>query len=127
MSRLRVSVAVLAATAAAVGTTAVTAGTSEAAPRAAEAVLAGSADPFVSSARATGDVAGSTQLTIEVWLRPDEAAAEQFAAEVSTPGSALFGEYLTPDAYTARFGASRAAVTGVEVLAALGGIHGRRD
>ena len=40
MSRLRVSVAVLAATAAAVGTTAVTAGTSEAAPRAAEAVLA---------------------------------------------------------------------------------------
>jgi subtilase family serine protease len=107
-------VAVVGATAAAVGTTAATAAPSEAAPRAAESLLAGSADPFTSYTRATGEVAGSMDLTIEVWLKPNQAAAEQFAAAVSTPGSSLFGHYLTPAAYTARFGASRGAVAGVE-------------
>ena len=82
--------------------------------RPAEAVLAGSAVPFASHSQSTGDVAGSTRLTIEMWLKPDLTAAESFAAAVSTPGSKLFGHYLSPAAYTARFGASRGAAAGVE-------------
>ncbi|MBV9384485.1 MAG: hypothetical protein JOY82_10650 [Streptosporangiaceae bacterium] len=77
--------------------------------------LAGSAVPFTSHVRATGAVAGSARLTIQVWMRPgDLAAAEQYATAVSTPGSKLFHHYLSPDAYTARFGASRAAAGAVE-------------
>jgi subtilase family serine protease len=114
MSRLRTLIAVLGATAAAAGTTAATAGASAAAPRTAGTILAGSADPFTSHARATGDLAGSTQLSIEVWLKPNEAGAEQFATEVSTPGSPLFRHYLSPAAYTSRYGASQGSVASVE-------------
>jgi subtilase family serine protease len=77
-------------------------------------VLAGSAVPFTTHTRAIGDVAGSTPLTIEVWLKPDLAAAEGFAAAVTTPGSPLFRHYLSPAAYTARFGASGGAAAQVE-------------
>lgn len=76
--------------------------------------LAGSAVPFTSHSRATGAVAGSARLTIQVWMRPGHpAAAERYATAVSTPGSKLFHHYLSPDAYTARFGASRAAIRAV--------------
>ena len=76
--------------------------------------LAGSAAPFTSHDRATGAVAGSVRLTIEVWLRSGHlAAAERYATAVSTPGTKLFRHYLSPDAYTARFGASRAAARAV--------------
>jgi subtilase family serine protease len=114
MSRLRMLVAVLAASVAAVGTTAAATGTAEASPRAAETILAGTAVPFTSYTRSTGDLADSMRLTIEVWLKPDLAAAEGFAAAVSTPGSPLFRHYLSPAAYTARFGASRGATAQVE-------------
>jgi subtilase family serine protease len=114
MSRLRMLVAILGATAAAIGATAVASGTSEASPKATETILAGSAVPLTSRTRTTGNVAGSTRLTIEVWLKPDVAAAERFAAAVSTLGSSLFRHYLSPSAYTARFGASRAAAAAVE-------------
>jgi subtilase family serine protease len=114
MSRLRMLVAVLGATAVAAGMTAAASGTSEASPRAADTILAGSAVPFTSNTRSTGDVTGSMRLTIEVWLQPDLAAAERFAAAVSTPGSPLFRHYLSPAAYTARFGAPRAATAQVE-------------
>jgi subtilase family serine protease len=77
--------------------------------------LAGSAAPFTSHLRATSAVASSTRLTVQVWLRPGHlAAAERYATAVSTPGSSLFHHYLSPDAYTARFGASVAAVRAVE-------------
>jgi subtilase family serine protease len=70
--------------------------------------LAGSAAPFASHSRLIGAVAGSDRLTIQVWMRPAHlAAAEEYATAVSTPGSKLFHHYLSPDAYTARFGASR--------------------
>jgi subtilase family serine protease len=76
--------------------------------------LAGSEAPFTSHGRAISDVAGSARLTIQVWLRPGHlAAAQQYATAVSTPGSKLFHHYLSPDAYTARFGASRAAASAV--------------
>ena len=76
--------------------------------------LPGSAVPFASHGRATGAVAGSQRLTIQVWLRPGNlAGAQQYATAVSTPGSKLFHHYLSPDAYTARFGASQAAASAV--------------
>lgn len=107
--------------AAVLGVAAVTAGmtvgasvAAEASPTPALTVLAGSAVPFTSHARPTGAVAGSLRLTIQLWLKPDLAAAQQFAAAVSTPGTALFRHYLSPAAYTARFGASAAAVQQAE-------------
>jgi subtilase family serine protease len=77
--------------------------------------LAGSAVPFTSHSPATGAVAGASRLTIQVWLRSGRlAAAQQYATAVSTPGSKLFHRYLSPDAYTAKFGAAKAAVLAVE-------------
>jgi subtilase family serine protease len=107
-------VAMLGVTAATAGMTAAAAGTAEASGKPADVILAGSAVPFASHARSTGAVAGSTRLTVEVWLKPELAAAERFASSVSTPGSPRFRHYLSPAAYTARFGASRGAATAVE-------------
>src|SRR5262245_31184905 len=85
-------------------------GSAGAAPRPGYLRLAGSTAPFTSYGRPTGAVAGSARLTIQVWLRPGHlAAAEQYATAVSTPGSKVFHHYLSPDAFTARFGASQAA------------------
>jgi subtilase family serine protease len=114
MSRLRMLFAVLGATAVALAAMAVASAASEASPRAAETILSGSAVPFTSYTRSTGEVAGSMRLTIELWLNSDLTAAENFAAAVSTPGSPTFRHYLSPYAYTARFGASRSAAAKVE-------------
>ena len=77
--------------------------------------LAGSVTPFTSTVRATGAVTDSAKLTIQVWLQPgDLAAAQQYATAVSTPGSKLFRHYLSPSAYTARFGSSLASARAVE-------------
>jgi subtilase family serine protease len=90
-------------------------GSAGAAPRESYLRLAGSVAPFTSHGRPTGAVADSTRLTIQVWLRPDDlAAAQRYATAVSTPGSTLFHHYLSPAAYTARFGASRAGAGAVE-------------
>jgi subtilase family serine protease len=86
--------------------------------------LPGSAVPFTSYTPVTGYVAGSQHLTIQLWLKPDTAAAEQYATAAATPGSALFHHYLSPAAYTARFGASQPAVSRVESWLATGGFTG---
>lgn len=76
--------------------------------------LAGSAAPFTSHVQATGAVAGSTRLTIQVWLRTSGlAAAQKYATAVSTPGNRLFHHYLSPNAYTARFGGSKSGAQAV--------------
>jgi subtilase family serine protease len=107
MSRLRRFVAAGGAAAVMVGTTVGVSTIALAAPRPAEVSLVGTAVPFTSRTPATGDVAGSRSLTIEVWLGPDLAAAQRFATAVSTPGSPSFRHFLRPGAYTARFGVSR--------------------
>jgi len=90
-------------------------GTAGAAPVHGYLQLPGSAVPFTSYSRPTGPVAGSARLTIQVWMRPGHlTAAQQYATAVSTPGNKLFHHYLSPDAYTARFGASRTAARAVE-------------
>jgi subtilase family serine protease len=89
-------------------------GPAQASPRPGRIPLPGSAVPFTSHTAAAGDVAGGKRLTVQLWLRADIAAAERYATAAATPGSALFHHYLSPAAYTARFGASQAAVSQVE-------------
>jgi subtilase family serine protease len=113
-------ITVIAATALATMTAAAAAGGSAAQADAvpaggpARTALAGSAPAFATANRAMSAVAGSTRLTIQVWLKPRTAAAESYAAAVSTPGSALYRHYLSPAAYVARFGAPGAEADGVE-------------
>jgi subtilase family serine protease len=114
MSTARRLVAVLGAAAVTAGMTAAVSGLAEASRRPAETTLAGSAVPFTSHARPTGEVPGSLRLAIQLWLKPDMAAAQRFAFAVSTPGTSLFRHYLSPAGYTARFGASAAAVRQAE-------------
>jgi subtilase family serine protease len=106
MSRLRAFIAIGAAAAVVAGTAGVST-VALAARRPAGVSLPGTAVPFTSHTPATGDVAASRSLTIEVWLKPDLASAQRFATAVSTPGSPSFRHFLSPRAYTARFGASR--------------------
>jgi len=115
MTRLRMFIAVLGATVAIVGTTTiVVSGQASASAPPKDTTLAGSAVPFTSSAKSTGAVAGSLKLTIELWLKPNETAAQGFATAVSTPGNPLFRQYLAPAAYTARFAAPREEAQRVE-------------
>jgi subtilase family serine protease len=116
VSRSRRLVSLAAATAtAAVMTIAGLSGSAGAAAKPGYLRLAGSAAPFTSHGRVTGAVANSVRLTIQVWLRPGNlAAAQQYATAVSTPGSTLFHHYLSPDAYTARFGTSQAGASAVQ-------------
>jgi subtilase family serine protease len=86
--------------------------------------LSDSAVPFATANTAIGAVAGAQSLTVQVWLKPQTTAAESFATAVSTPGNALFGHFLSPAAYTARFGASSAEAAGVEAWLRSSGFTG---
>ena len=86
--------------------------------------LSDSVVPFATPNRAIGTVAGSQALTIQFWLTPRTAAAESFATAVSTPGNSSFGHFLSPAAYTARFGASSAEAAGVEAWLRSSGFTG---
>ena len=69
MSRRRRLVSLAAATAAVAAMTIVSvSGSAAAAPRQGYLRMAGSAAPFTRHGRATGAVAGSAQLSIQVWL-----------------------------------------------------------
>ena len=76
--------------------------------------LTGSVASFTRSSQAIGAVGGSERLSVQVWLAPNLSGAEKYVAAVTTPGSAQFGHYLSPDAYTARFGASASEAAKVE-------------
>jgi subtilase family serine protease len=82
-------------------------GVAAAAPKAADTMVPGSAVPFTNHAAVIGNASASQRLSIQVWLRPRTAAAQRYAAAVSTPGNRMFHHYLSPAAYTARFGASQ--------------------
>ena len=113
---LRRAVSVTAALAAAmtVGILAAPAsGAAQVSPKPGPVPLPGSAVPFTSHTPVTGYVAGRPA--------PDGPALAEAghrrggaATAAATPGSPLFHHYLSPAAYTARFGASVAAVSGVE-------------
>jgi subtilase family serine protease len=88
-------------------------GTAGAAPTPQYARLAGSVAGYTTTNRAIGAVNGSVRLSIQVWLKSNVAAAEKYVAAASTPGNKLFHHYLSPDAFTSRFGASRSEATKV--------------
>jgi len=88
------------------------------------AALAGSGAPFATAHNALGAVPASSRLTIEVWLKPQTAAAASYAAAVSTPGSPLFEHYLSPAAYTTRFGATAQQARSVEAWLKSAGFTG---
>ena len=81
---------------------------------AAIAALPDSVAPFTLVHRVIGAVPVANKLTIQLWLAPQTAAAEQYAAAVSTPGNPLFRHFLSPAAYTARFGATPKAAAAIE-------------
>jgi subtilase family serine protease len=81
--------------------------------RAATVTVPDSVSPMVRTASRLGAVPASQQLTVQVWLTPDLAGAAAFADAAATPGSAEFHHYLSPDAYTAKFGPSPGHATAV--------------
>lgn len=114
MSRQR-WLASLGATATVAGLTLVSfTGTAGASPAPHFTRLAGTVAPFTSSSQAIGSVNGGVRLSVQVWLKPNLAAAARYATAVSTPGGKLFHHYLSPDAFTSKFGASKAQVAKVE-------------
>jgi subtilase family serine protease len=96
----------------AVGLSAAVAGASAPAPRA-TAMLTGSVAPAVADARAGNAVSGREPQTIEVWMAGREHAAQRFVQAVSTPGSAAYQRFLSPVAYTQRFGPTAGQVRAV--------------
>jgi subtilase family serine protease len=89
-------------------------GPAGASPASVYASLAGSVAPFTVHTPAIGEAPRSQQLSVQLWLRPNIAAASSFANAVSTPGNALYHHYLSPERYAARFAASRAQASAVE-------------
>ena len=77
-------------------------------------LLAGSTVPFAAPGPARSLAASSSQLTVQVWLAQQEAAAQRYATAVATPGDPLFRHYLSPARYTARFGATASQARAVE-------------
>jgi subtilase family serine protease len=65
--------------------------------------------------RPDGKVAGASQVSFDLVLSLRNASgAENFAREVSTPGSALFHHYLTDAQWESRFGPTQAEVSKAE-------------
>jgi subtilase family serine protease len=110
MRAAAIGVAVVLAAAMTVGAS----GLAQASPGPGRIPLPGSAVPFTSHAPVTGHVAGDQRLAVQLWLKPDTAAAQRYAAAAATPGSVLFHQYLSPAGYAARFAATKAAASAVE-------------
>ncbi|WP_323746251.1 S53 family peptidase [Catenulispora pinisilvae] len=72
------------------------------------ALVAGGAALGLSGSAQAAGASPAEQRNVQVWLTPDIAGATTFADSVSTPGGAGFHHYLSPNAYTARFGPSAA-------------------
>ena len=98
----------------AVGAAAAIAAASVAADAQAATALAGSVVAVAADNPGVGAVSGTKSKTIDVWMAGDQHAAEQYAQAVSTPGSASYQRFLSPTAYTQRFGSSPAQVKAVE-------------
>jgi subtilase family serine protease len=85
-------------------------------------VRVGSAPELPAGASFAGAVSPERQLSLYVALEPrDPAALASFAEEVATPGSPLYGAYLSVPQFAARFGPTPAQVATVRsALAAQG-------
>jgi subtilase family serine protease len=77
-------------------------------------VRVGSAPSLPRGARKTGAAAAGKTLHLSVALESsDPAGLEDFATEVSTPGSPIYGRYLSVEEFAGRFGATDAGVAAV--------------
>jgi subtilase family serine protease len=75
----------------------------------------GSLPQLPSGTSVLGSLAPSTRMQIAVALRPsDPAGLQSFAQAVSTPGSGVYRQYITPAQFADRFGATDAQVEAVE-------------
>jgi subtilase family serine protease len=82
---------------------------------AASPVRLGSAPALPADAHTVGALAASTPMHVTVTLpSQDPTGLAALANEVSTPGSPLYRDYLTPAEFAQRFGATPAAVQAVE-------------
>jgi hypothetical protein len=80
----------------------------------ADTVPVGEAPTLPAGSTPLGAVAPGQELSLYVALAPqDPAGLESFATEVSTPGSPLYGQYLSVDQFADRFGAAPAEVAAV--------------
>jgi subtilase family serine protease len=78
-------------------------------------VRLGSAPAVPDGARIVSAVPATTQLHVTVTLQSqDPAGLAAFATEVSTPGSPLYRDYITPAEFAQRFGATPQAVQAVD-------------
>jgi subtilase family serine protease len=98
----------------ALGASAMVATASAAGGAPATRTLAGSAAPVAADNVAVGAVSGSERRTVEVWMAGRRRAAQRFVDAVSTPGSTSYHRFLSPVAYTQRFGPSAAQVRAVQ-------------
>ena len=76
--------------------------------------MPGSVADAVTSAPAVGAVPAGQSLNVQLWLKGNDTAATAYADAVSNPKSKTYHQFLSPSAYTARFGASAASVTAVQ-------------
>jgi subtilase family serine protease len=76
--------------------------------------LPGSVPSWANAAHKAGASSGSTRATFRVYLtNRDEAGAQAYALAVSTKGNPLYGHFLSPSAFTARFSPTQASWDGV--------------
>ncbi len=122
-----VAATVLATTMATAATGAAAQAAVPAGPSPAVVTLPGSVAPFAGANQAISAVPGGNQLTIQVWLTPRTAAAEKYATAVATRGNPLFGHFLSPAEYAARFGAAPGTVASVKAWLAKSGFTGIFD
>jgi subtilase family serine protease len=84
-------------------------------PASAGVAILGHAPIVPSGARIVGSVAASTPMHVTVTLQPrDPLALQTFADQVSTPGSPLFRDYITPAEFARRFGATPDQIRAVQ-------------
>jgi subtilase family serine protease len=77
------------------------------------AVAISSAASGAQAATSRSQAAASSR-TVQVWMAGDQRAAQRFVDAASTPGSPRFRRFLSPGAYTRRFGPSAAQLKAVE-------------
>ncbi len=76
--------------------------------------LAASVAAVTANNPGVGAVSATESKTIEVWMAGHQQAAQRFVDAVSTPGSASYHRFLSPSAYTERFGPSPTQVKAVQ-------------
>src|SRR5215475_13313177 len=77
--------------------------------------LAGSVPGWAKQSALQGDASGSDHVGFRVYLGwQNEAAVQQLAAAVSTPGNASYRKFLTPQQFRSQFAPSQSDVSSVQ-------------